>query len=283
VPRQTPTIHRWQLGQQLRRLREEAGISLHRAALEIETSNATMSKIESGKQAARPVYVKLLASMYGVDISARQRLVELAGEAGQSEWFASLAKHIPDWFKLYLGYETAAHERRGYSAELIDGLLQTPEYARAVAAANRPRLDEDELGSKVGIRKRRQQRLAGDDPLTLHSIINEAALCRVVGCPEVMRAQLRHVIGLAELPNVTVQVLPFSAGVHPAMTAPFVLLGFQDHPGMDTVYLENGRGALYLEAESDLDRYNWVFDQVRGLALSPAKSRTLLATVVKQL
>jgi hypothetical protein len=242
-----------------------------------------MSKIESGKQAARPVYVKLLASMYGVDISARQRLVELAGEAGQSEWFASLAKHIPDWFKLYLGYETAAHERRGYSAELIDGLLQTPEYARAVAAANRPRLDEDELGSKVGIRKRRQQRLAGDDPLTLHSIINEAALCRVVGCPEVMRAQLRHVIGLSELPNVTVQVLPFSAGVHPAMTAPFVLLGFQDHPGMDTVYLENGRGALYLEAESDLDRYNWVFDQVRGLALSPAKSRTLLATVVKQL
>lgn len=164
-----------------------------------------MSKIEGGKQIARPVYVRLLASMYGIDIAGRQRLMELAEEAGQSEWFASLAKHIPDWFKLYLGYESVADERRVYSVELIDGLLQTSECTRAIAMANRPHIDDEELGTKIGVRRRRQNRLTGEDPLTLHAIINESALCRVVGCPEVMRTQLQRVIGLSRLPNVTVQ------------------------------------------------------------------------------
>jgi transcriptional regulator with XRE-family HTH domain len=283
VSRETPTIRRWQLGQQMRQLREAAGITVRAAAKEIESSNATMSKIESGKQAARPLYVKLLATMYGVEPAVRQSLIELAGEANQSEWFASLAKHIPDWFKLYLGYEGAASERRVYSVELIDGLLQTPEYARAIARANRPDASDEDLDSSISVRQGRQGRLTSDDPLTLHAIINEAALRRVIGSPKIMRDQLEHVVKLSKLPNVTVQILPFSAGAHPAMTAPFVLLGFDDHPGMNTVYLENGRGALYLEGKADLTRYGWIFGELCKLALNPVKSRTLLATVVKTL
>lgn len=283
MSRETPTIRRWQLGQQMRQLREAAGITVRAAAKEIESSNATMSKIESGKQAARPLYVKLLATMYGVEPAVRQSLIELAGEANQSEWFASLAKHIPDWFKLYLGYEGAASERRVYSVELIDGLLQTPEYAKAIARANRPDASDEDLDSSISVRRGRQERLTSDDPLTLHAIINEAALRRVIGSPKIMRDQLEHVVKLSKLPNVTVQILPFSAGAHPAMTSPFELLGFDDHPGMNTVYLENGRGALYLEGAADLTRYGWIFDELSKLALSPVKSRTLLATVVKTL
>jgi transcriptional regulator with XRE-family HTH domain len=283
VSRETPTIRRWQLGQQMRQLREAAGITVRAAAKEIEASNATMSKIESGKQAARPLYVKLLATMYGADAGTRQTLIDLAGEANQSEWFASLAKHIPDWFKLYLGYEGAASERSSYEAELIDGLLQTPAYAKAIALANRPDASEDELANAVSVRRGRQERLSGDDSLTLHAILNEAVLRRIVGSAEIMREQLEHVVKLSKLANVTVQILPFSAGAHPAMTAPFVLLGFDNHPGMNTVYLENGRGALYLEGAADLIKYDWVFNQLSELALSPAKSRTLLTTVVKTL
>ena len=283
MPNNTPTILRWQLGQQMRELREQAGISVRAAAKEIESSPATMSKIESGKQAARPLYIKLLTAMYGVEPALRQQLFDMAVEAGKSEWYASLAKHIPDWFKLYLGYESAANRRQVYSVELIDGLLQTADYARAIARVNRPDATDVELDKTISVRRGRQERLAGEDPLELHVIMNEAALCRVVGSHEIMRAQVEHVIALSKLPHVTVQVLPFAAGAHPAMTAPFVMLGFDDFPGMNTVYLENGRGALYLEGAADLARYNWMFAQLSELALSPAKSRTLLTKVMKQL
>jgi transcriptional regulator with XRE-family HTH domain len=283
VPNTTPTILRWRLGQQMRELREQAGITVRAAAKEIESSQATMSKIESGKQAARPLYIKLLTAMYGVEPALRQELFELAVEAGKSEWYASLAKHIPDWFKLYLGYESAANRRQVYSVELIDGLLQTADYARAIAKVNRPDADDDELDKTISVRQGRQERLTNDDPLELHVIMNEAALCRVVGGPEIMRAQVEHVIALSKLAHVTVQVLPFAAGAHPAMTAPFEMLGFDDYPGMNTVYLENGRGALYLEGDADLGRYNWMFARLGELALSPTKSRTLLTTVMKQL
>lgn len=159
MPRQTPTILRWQLGQQMRTLREQAGITAKAAAKEIEASPATLSKMESGKQGMRPLYVKLLSAMYGADATVRQELLNLASEANQSEWFASLAKHIPDWFKLYLGYESAASDRKVYSAELVDGLLQTPEYARAIAKANRPEASDEQLDKSITVRQTRQERL----------------------------------------------------------------------------------------------------------------------------
>ena len=283
MPRNTPTILRWQLGHQMRQLREQAGITLSAAAKEIESSNATMSKIEGGKQAVRPLYVKLLTAMYGVEPALRQELIDLSIEAGKSEWYAALAKSYPEWFRQYLGYESSANRRQVYSVELIDGLLQTADYARAIARVNRPEATERELDRSISLRQGRQERLTDEDPLELHVVMNEAALCRVVGSHEIMRAQVEHVLALAKLPHVTVQVLPFSAGAHPAMTAPFTLLGFDDYPAMNTVYLENGRGGLYLEGEADLERYSWMFDRLRDLALSPAKSRTMLTKVMSQL
>lgn len=283
IPAKPRPIRRWQLGQQLRQLREQAGITAKAAAKEIEASASTLSKIESGKQTIRPLYVKLLTAMYGAEPAVRQELLDLAVEANQSEWFASLARHIPDWFKLYLGYEGAATERRFYGAELVNGLLQTPEYALAITRANRPDAPDEELENSVSVRRGRQERLADADPLTLHAVLNEAVLHRVIGNPAIMREQLDHIAALSKLGHVTVQILPFSAGAHPAMTASFELLGFDDYPDMNTVYLENGRGALYLEGAVDLKRYSWVFDRLCDIALSPAKSRSLLTKVGRQL
>jgi transcriptional regulator with XRE-family HTH domain len=278
-----PTIRRWQLGQELRTYREAASVTLRAAAAEIEVQAATLSKIEGGKQAIRGTYIKLLAPLYNIPNDERARLLSLAEEANRAGWWVTYGKLVPDWFKLFLGYEADASDLRTYEGELVPGLLQTADYARAVALANRPGSTDGELDRQVHLRSARQKRLTGDEPPAFHAVLNEAVLLRHVGGPAVMRAQLHHLAGLAALPHVTVHVLPFAAGAHPAMTAPFLMLGFETEPRMNTVYMENGRGSLYLEKPSDLDRYRAMFDQLTALSLTPAASRDLIARVAGDL
>lgn len=278
-----PTIRRWQLGQELRTYREAASVTLRSAAAEIEVQAATLSKIEGGKQAIRGTYIKLLSPMYGIPDDERARLLALAEEANQPGWWVTYGKLVPDWFKLFLGYEADASDLRTYEGELVPGVLQTADYARAVALANRPTSTDSELDRQIELRRARQQRLTSDDPPDVHAVLNEAVLLRHVGGPAVMGQQLRHLAELAELPHVTVQVLPFTAGAHPAMTAPFLMLGFEAEPRMNTVYLENGRGSLYLEKPSDLDRYTAMFAQLCELALAPKESGELMVRVAANL
>ena len=278
-----PIIRRWQLGNELRIAREAAGVTIRAAAAEIEVQASTMSKIEGGKQAIKGTYVKLLAPMYAIDPAERSRLLALAEEANRPGWWVSYGKLVPDWFRLFLGYESDASELRTYESELVPGLLQTPEYARAVALASRPDSTVPELDRQVELRRERQQRITDNDPPTMHAVLNEAALLRKVGGADVMRVQLEHLVQLAKLPHLTLQVLPFDAGAHPAMTAPFLMLGFEEEPAMNTVYLENGRGSLYLEKPADLDRYRVMFEQLTKLALRPQASVKAIATVATNL
>lgn len=278
-----PTIRRWQLGNELRRARETAGVTIRAAAAEIEVQAGTLSKIEGGKQAIKGTYVKLLAPLYNLGSDERRQLLALAEEANRPGWWVSYGGVVPDWFRLFLGYESDASALRTYESELVPGLLQTPDYARAVALATKPDSTPAELDRQVDLRRERQQRITGDDPPTMHAVLNEAVLLRRVGGVEVMRGQLEHLVDLARLPHVTVQVLPFEAGAHPAMTAPFLMLGFAEEPGMDTVYLENGRGSLYLEKPADLARYGTMFDQLARLALDPTASGEAIATVAAHL
>lgn len=278
-----PTIRRWQLGNELREARESANVSIKTAAAEIEVQPSTMSKIEGGKQAIKGTYVKLLAPLYGVEQDDRQRLLALADEANRPGWWVSYGRLVPDWFRLFLGYEFDASELRTYESELIPGLLQTPNYARAVALASKPDSTVAELDKQVELRHERQQRITDDDPPTMHAVLNEAVLLRKVGGADVMRGQLEHLVTLAKLPHVTVQVLTFDAGAHPAMTAPFLMLGFTEVPGMNTVYLENGRGSLYLEKPADLDKYAGMFAHLTKIAEKPQASAKLIARVAANL
>ncbi|MGH7630228.1 MAG: helix-turn-helix domain-containing protein [Gemmatimonadales bacterium] len=280
----TPTIRRWQLGQELRRHREAAKVTPREAAAEIEVSQATLSKIETGRQQVKPLYVKHLARHYDLGYEVRDELLDLVDAANQPEWFASLAKYVPNWFRQYLGYEAAASVIRTYHAELVDGLLQTPEYVRAVALVNRPDASDIALDKAVALRRGRQERVADGNGPVIHSVLNEAVLRRAVGGRAVMRDQLMRLVKLSELPNVTIQVLPFSIDAHPAMTSPFTLLGFAEPwQRMSTVYLESGRGALYLEGKADLDRYGWMFTELTTLALDPKDTHDLLVTVAGDL
>ncbi len=278
-----PTIRRWQLGNELRTYRESASVTLRTAAAEIEVQAATLSKIEGGKQAIRGTYIKLLSPVYRIPDDERIRLLALAEEANQPGWWVTFGKLVPDWFKLFLGYEADASDLRTYEGELVPGLLQTADYARAVALANRPNSTDSELDRQVELRRVRQQRLTSDDPPNFHAVLNEAVLLRHVGGRAVMREQLQHLAELAGLPHVTIEVLPFTAGAHPAMTAPFLMLGFEAEPRMNTVYLENGRGSLYLEKRLDLDRYTAMFTQLCELALDPQESSKQIARVAADL
>jgi transcriptional regulator with XRE-family HTH domain len=272
---------RWQLGSRLRRLREAAGIAPAVAAGAIEVSQATLSKIENGRQQIRQLYVRAFASLYGVDDATTTELIDLAKDANQPEWFVQLASQVPKWFRQYLGYESCAREIRTYTVELVDGLMQTEGYARGVALAGQPDASARDLEGYVAVRRGRQECLLGDSPPRLHTILNEAAL-RCGFPPEVRRAQLEHLVELADLDHVTLQVLEASAGPHPGMTSGFTLLGF-DIEEMATVYLENGRGALYLDAATDLAIYGWKFDRLVDLALSPEDTRSLLVTLASDL
>lgn len=278
-----PSIRRWQLGNELRAAREAASVTIRTAAREIEVQPSTLSKIEGGKQAIKGTYVKLLAPLYGIGPDERERLLALAEEANKPGWWVSYGRLVPDWFRLFLGYESDASELRTYESELVPGLLQTPDYARAVALASKPDSTVTELDKQVELRRQRQQRIVNDDPPTMHAVLNEAVLLRKVGGADVMRAQLEHLVSLAKLPHLTLQVLPFEVGAHPAMTAPFLMLGFAEEPGMNTVYLENGRGSLYLEKPADLERYGAMFEQLTRLALRPQASVKAMATVAANL
>src|SRR6185437_5353791 len=175
--------------------------------------------------------------LYGVGSPAADYLLQLSRDSAQRGWYVSYGKTVPDWFRDYLGMEAAAAEVWTWEPLFVPGLLQSPTYTEALSAALNPARTAEEIQRIVQLRTDRQQRLTGDDPLTLRAVIDEAALRREVGSRDVMRAQLEHLADISKLPNVTVQVTPFSAGAHRGMRGAFTALRFPEEP-MNTVYLE---------------------------------------------
>lgn len=279
-----PATRRRQLGRQLRELRLRAGLPTIRAAAESSgLSTATISRIESANQTILPRTVRLLCQTYGVGAPLIDHLVHEAEESEERGWLLAYSDTTPNWFNRYAEEEAEASEIWEYETELIPGLLQTAGYCRAVRAANSPDLTEDDLQRSVALRKARQQLLERAKPPTLITVINEAVLWRLVGGAEVMREQLQHLVDLAKRPNITVQVLPFTAGAHPAMTGAFITLHFPAVHGIPTIFVEVDSGALYPDRPVDMERYRWVFERLRKLALSPTKSIALVSKVEAEL
>lgn len=278
-----PTVRRRQLGLELRRLREAAGKTPREAAEWLEVSTSTLSKIELGRQAIKGTHVRLLTQLYGVGAPDADTLLRLARDANQRGWWAAYGDTVPDWVRTYLGLEEDASELWAYESGLVLGLFQTPAYAQAITAAAHPEVGTDELARLVAFRTARQQRLFGDPARSLRVVLDEAVLCRLVGGPAVMREQLEHLIEVARLPHVNVSVQPFSAGAHPSIGSAFTLLRFADTTGMNCVYLENDRGALYLERPADVDRYAAMFEQLSKTSLSADESRQMMARLASEL
>jgi transcriptional regulator with XRE-family HTH domain len=279
-PAAGPTVLRIALGGQLRRLRESRGVSREAAGDAIRGSHAKISRLELGRVSFRERDISDLLTYYGVqDPQEREQFLTLARQANEPGWWHQYGDLLPSWFETYLGLEQAAAIVRTYEAQFVPGLLQTPDYARAVINLGHGHESAPEVDRRVALRTRRQDVLTRPEPATLWAVIDEAALRRPIGGNQVMRGQLEHLVRVAELPNVTVQVLPYSAGGHAAAGGPFSILRFPELDLPDIVYLEQLTSALYLDKRHDLDQYQAVMDKLSVQAVTPEGTPRLLREI----
>jgi transcriptional regulator with XRE-family HTH domain len=255
-----PTALRIVLGGQLRRLRESCGITRQDAGHAIRASDSKISRLELGRVAFKERDVADLLTLYEVDPAKRETLLTLAREANNLGWWHKYHDIVPDWFGLYVGLEQAASLMRTYEIQFVPGLLQTETYARAVTRLGH--VSDEEIERRVDLRMRRQELLTKPGAPTLWAVLDEAVLRRPLEGPDVMRAQVKHLIEMAELPNVTVQVVPFHVGGHAAAGGPFSILRFSEPDLPDVVYLEQLTSAIYLDKRDDVDDYMVVMDRL---------------------
>ncbi|MEU7932721.1 helix-turn-helix transcriptional regulator [Micromonospora echinofusca] len=270
----SPTVRRRRIARELRQLRERAGMTLDVAARQLDMSKSNLSRIENAQIGIKPRDVRAALALYEVTGADAEALIEIARGAQQRGWWQSYSDVLPEWFEFYVGLEAEAATLRTYEVEAVPGLLQTEAYAREVF---RRTAGEDGIERKVAARLHRQNVLHRDGPVELSVVLNEAALCRPVGGATVMSDQMAHLAKVAQLPNVTLQVLPFSAGGHPAMNAPYVVLTFADAADAAVVYLENLTMGLALEEAVQVRGYSLVHEELCRMALGPEASLTRLA------
>jgi transcriptional regulator with XRE-family HTH domain len=279
----SPTVRRRRLAAELRSLREAARLTCEEVAEHMECSASKISRVETGRVSVSPRDVRDMLGLYGVDAQQRDSLVQLARESRQKGWWHAYSDTIQPRFATYVGLEDAAAEIRTYEVNLIPGLLQTEDYARTVIAAGNLTGTHEDVERRVALRMARQPALTGTDPPQLWAVLDEAVLRRTVGGRGLMRMQLDHLVGLAAMPNVAVQVIPFVAGAHPGMGKPFVILAFPERADPDVVYLEDLTSTLYLEDVDEIDRYNMLFNHLRATALSFEESAALITSAAKEL
>lgn len=275
-----------QLGDELRRLRETAGLTTAQAAEALDCTKGKISRIENGRVTVRiPDLTAMLLAYGATDAELRGRLGALARKANRRRrqgWWNQYGSVLADTYRDYIALETMAGTIRTFQAQLVPGLLQTPEYIRAVTVASRQWQTADEIEQFVRVRLARQERLVGDSPLQFWAVLSEAVLLQQVGGPEVMAAQLEQLLTVSEQPNVTIQVLPFSRGAHASMFGPYVVLGFPEEAALDVVLADNPTGSMWLERETEVARYQELFDAARTSALSPVESRTAIRRRAKE-
>ncbi|WP_344532627.1 helix-turn-helix transcriptional regulator [Streptomyces albiaxialis] len=280
----SPAVPRLVLGTRLRRLREAQYITRAEAGEAIRVPPSRIAELEHGRTGFPRRDVADLLTIYGVtDEGERAVLEALTDEANTPGWWQAYAGAVPSWLHTYIGLEQAASVIRSYEVQFVPGLLQTREYARAVIELAHADESETGLQRRVALRMRRQQILYGPRSPHVWAVIDEAALRRPVGGTAIMRAQLRHLIAVSDLPHVTVQVMPFSAGGHAAAGGPVTLLRMPVAELPDVVYLEQLNGASYLEGASDIETYRHVVDCLVTRSEPPAASREMLHRIAQEM
>jgi transcriptional regulator with XRE-family HTH domain len=272
----SPTLRRRELGALLRARRLELGLTVEQVAEQLLCSPSKVSRMETGQRGATARDIRDLSEIYGItDAAQREQLARLAAEGKQQGWWQS---YELDYFATYVGLEAAATAIRTYQSTTIPGLLQTPEYVRAMSEVLVPEVPAERADELVEVKQRRQGRLASVPPLPLRVVLDEAVLHRAVGGPAAMGAQLEHMIEATKIHNVTIQVIPYNAGAHPAMDSTFAILDFAE-PVPSVVYVEGLVGWIYIERPQDIARYEQVFDRLLDSALNPQESIELIAKV----
>jgi transcriptional regulator with XRE-family HTH domain len=277
-----PTVRQRRLASQLRRLRTEAQLSREQVEERTGINEGTLYRIETVRSRPQKRTLIALLDLYEVTGALRTDLLEIAKTADDQGWLRPYHAELPEEYAAYISFEAEARATRNYESLYIPGLLQTEDYARAAIHGTDPTIPHAAVEQRVQARIERQDRLAGDSPLALWAILDEAAIRRLVGGPRVMHAQLAHLLTAADQPNVTLQVIPYDAGAHPGMPGSFVYMEFGGPDDPDLVYVDTQAGDLFLETEADLRVYSSMFDHLRAMALSPARTMNMISTLIKE-
>ena len=281
--RPAPTARLRRLASELRRLRAAAGLSRDEVSERTGINTTTLFRLESARARPQARTLMALLDLYQVPDAVRPDLISLSRQAGEQTWLQMPSAGLPEEYTTYISFEGEADALLNYESLFIPGLLQTEAYARAALRAGLPTADKEEIDGLVQARISRQSLLTRDKPLRLWAIVDEATLHRRVGGPAVMKAQLARLAEAADLPNVTLQVIPYDVGGHPGMMGSFVIMQFGEPVASDVVYIETMAGDLFLEQETDLGRYRAIFEHLRALALPPQASAALIASAAQDM
>ncbi len=282
-----PAVRRRKLGEELRALRDRSGLTSGEAARIVGWHQSKISRIETGRSGVKPEDIRLLLDAYGEFVSPEQRALLEAlsasaagpgpgGDTGRGrQWWHDYRGLLPQEYRDFISLEAGARSARTVELSVVPGLLQTPDYARAVTRAALGGLPEPKVDALVEVRLARQSVLR----VELSAVLDEAVLRRQIGGPGVMAEQLRHLARVARLPQVSLQVLPFSVGGHLGLTGPFVIFSFTNIADLDVVVLDHLTSSLYLERKEDLEAYGAAFRTIQAHALPPQDSSELISSL----
>ncbi|MFJ3792505.1 helix-turn-helix domain-containing protein [Kitasatospora sp. NPDC090091] len=279
----SPTVLRRRLGGELGKLRTSREMNAKDVAAALGWSASKLSRIESGQVPLQERDAAKLLAHYGVSSPEEvKHFLSLTRQSRQQGWWHAYGDALPEWFRAYVGFESDATKIVTYQCELIPGLLQTEKYARGVIRAMNPTESTEEVERRVALRMDRQRILDRPDPPQLWAIVGEAVIRRPVGDAPSMAEQLNHLADMAdERPNITIQVLPFSAGAHAAMGASFSVLSFSDIPG-SVAYTEATTSSIYSERPSEVARHEDAFLRLMASSVQPEKSISWLRKVAEE-
>jgi transcriptional regulator with XRE-family HTH domain len=283
----SPTVRRRRLAAEVRRLRERAGLTEEEVAERLDWSSSKLSRIELHRTGLKPHDLARLLELYQVSEAHREELLELAREPRRRGWWEAYSDDaLPEEYAAFIGLEAEAESESGWSPDIVYGLLQTEDYARALICAHMgSSISPGDIERRVETRMVRQHVVTRDEPFTLSVVLDESALLRLFGTQSVMRQQMERLVEASQLPNVNLRVLPLT-GPHPVGTGEFVILKFAPAHGTrlhDVVYIEQlTRSALYVEDEVDTREYSLAFDRLIAQALDPAKSRELITKTMRE-
>ncbi|HEV7933545.1 MAG TPA: helix-turn-helix transcriptional regulator [Actinomadura sp.] len=275
----SPTVRGRRLVRELRRLREEEGLTLQEVADRLGWSRATVSRLETAQTRPRYDQVADLLALYRVPISEREALVALARQAGQRGWWTA---YVDVFTGSYVALEDETSEIRTWDAQLIHGLLQTEDYARAVISAGRMLPGPKDVDRRIAARKARQALLDRPGAPHLYAVFDEAVLRRPIGGPAVMSSQLLALAEAARRPNVTIRVLPYDAGAHAGLDGRFTILSYPNPADPDIAYVEGTMGDVYLERPEETGQHRKRFEEITALSLSPVDSTRLIVEAAKE-
>lgn len=283
--RPNPEVQRRRLRVELRRARQAAGLTQEQVATELEWSLSKVIRVEAGSAGISARDLEALLRLYRIEDSDRvSELAALARAARERSWWDIYRNVASAGLLQLIGYEAAACITRAFEPLVVPGLLQTEEYARAIIRHFIDGLSAEAEDSLVDLRMRRQELLDRTDPPLLFFVLDESVIRRPVGGNAVMRRQLSSMTEMAQRPNVTIEVVPFSAGAHSGLKGPFVTLEFPETADDDVLYLENARGDLISrEVPAEILSYREAFESLRNLSLGPEGSLRYLSQVIDQM